>query len=154
MAPGTVAQIAPREQVSTEVEIFASPVLAQRAVERLGAENVQQHMRWRWDWARELPEQMTAWVKAQLFGWTITGFLLESLGVEQDLGGEADPSGDAAARIQESLTVSQILQTDVFLVEVRAPSPRKTSVCKIWVQRMSSNTCGGAGTGPVNYPSR
>ncbi len=128
MKPGSVAELRPREQVLTEVKIFESPDLADRVVERLGAEYVQQHMQWRWDWARELPETIKAQVKEALFVWSVSASLLDMLGVERDLGGDGDPSIDAAARIRENLEVSPILQTDVFLVEFKSPNPEFAAV--------------------------
>ena len=59
-SPATFA-VRPREQVLTEVEIFRSPLIAQKLTEDLGPEIVKQNMRWRWNWVRELPERARDW---------------------------------------------------------------------------------------------
>jgi uncharacterized protein involved in exopolysaccharide biosynthesis len=110
-----------RDQVLTEVEIVRSPMLARQLAERLGPEYVLENMRWRWDWLRELPSKTKDSVKQALNDWQPSKTVLESLGIDLTVY-PFDPLGEAAGKISDHLETAAILQTDVFAIEISAPS--------------------------------
>lgn len=110
-----------RDQVLTEVEIIRSPMLARQLAARLGPETVLQNMRWRWDWLKELPSELKDSFKQTLSGWEPAKQLLDSLGIDLSIH-PFDPLGEAAGKISDHLDTAAILQTDVFAIEMSAPS--------------------------------
>jgi len=122
LGQSSVAQLErARDQVLTEVEIIRSPMLARQLAERLGPEFVLENMRWRWDWLRELPSKTKDSVKQALNDWQPSKSLLKSLGIDLTVY-PLDPLGEAAGKISDHLETAAILQTDVFAIEISAPS--------------------------------
>lgn len=110
-----------RDQVLTEVEIVRSPLLARQLAERLGPEYVLENMRWRWDWLRELPSDIKGSIKYVLANWQPFKAIFNLLGMDLTLY-PSDPLGEAAGKISDHLESAAILQTDVFAIEISAPS--------------------------------
>lgn len=102
------------EQVRTEIEIMSSPVVLEETVTRLGAQNVLDTMRWRWDWLRELPDRLIdpvrQWVMGSLFG--------RAPGTPQT------PTALAMRKIGAHLSLEPVREAAVFTVSVESPDPQ------------------------------
>jgi len=120
---GAALEFRPREQVLTEVEIFRSPFVARELVEDLGPDVVEQRMRWRWDWVRDLPDRAREWVKSQLLSWEPTRVVLGFFGIKEEPPGDVDKIAFVAPIISDNLEAEATVQTDVFGVSFTAPDP-------------------------------
>jgi uncharacterized protein involved in exopolysaccharide biosynthesis len=119
--PRVPSGIAPKDETSTEAEIFKSPVLAEKLVEQVGAEKVLAEMRWRWDWLRELPNRTRDWLIRGLASWGPTRQVLSFMGIDFASGGSR--FRDAVGKILDHLSVEPIRQADVFEAQFIAPDP-------------------------------
>ena len=122
LTPGLGQQVLTRnDAVRTEVEIFKSPLLVERVVDRLGPDTVIENMRWRWDWIKELPDetkrQIAIWLRSSSWSTPIA----ESLGwgVEPD-----SPRSRAITKMGENLEVLPVAKADIFAVSIQSPNPR------------------------------
>ncbi|MBK1703180.1 GumC family protein [Halochromatium glycolicum] len=109
------------DELRTEVEIFKSPVVAQKLADRLGPEYVVENMTWRWDWLKKIPAEVKDRVLITLYDWGPTARLLGSLGVERPISGPPDWRTVAAGKILDNIEVGTILKTDIFVVSLAAP---------------------------------
>ena len=124
IGPAAVASsvISPRDEIITEIEIFKSPLIAERLVERLGPDQVLSNMRWRWDFLREFPSKARKWALEQIWSVPDIREVLEGFGLSYSPG-VVDPAIVAAAKISDNLDIFPIPKASVFEVNFEAPSP-------------------------------
>lgn len=110
----TVGQLNRHDQVRTEVEIFLSPLVLQRTVDKLGAEAVLEHMRWRWDWLRDLPSDAYGAVRDFVVG----------LFVDDKGGPDMTATQLAMRKLSAHMAATPVRETDVFAVALESPDPQ------------------------------
>ncbi len=106
-------QLNGHDQVRTEVEIFLSPVVLQKAVNALGPELVLDQMRWRWDWLRDLPMDIYNGLRDAL----LKPFMDEGSGAPMT------PEQLAMRKLSAHLAAMPVRETDVFAIGIVSPNP-------------------------------
>lgn len=116
---GEEAHSSPQEQVTTQVQIARSPLLAARVVDQIGTQEVLDQMRWRWDWLVELPKQIARQALSYSGGWVLArlGWLKSPAELAQE------QHTKAVKKIYDGLLIESVAKSEVFVLGFRAPSP-------------------------------
>lgn len=116
---GEEAQSTPQEQVTTQVQIARSPLLAARVVDEIGTQEVLDQMRWRWDWLIELPGQIARQTLSYSGGWVLArlGWLKSPAELAQE------KRAKAVKKIYDGLLIESVAKSEVFVLGFSAPSP-------------------------------